>query len=326
MKPRIAIFSGENSAQAADVAAAVKAQGGTPLVFDIGLGGATAVSLRPGGGSWQGCDFADIAAIHIRCTAPNTMPSLPPLLNAASFAEQRLAFLREQSYQATTYAFFEHLAGAGKLVVNRLTRGFTDHNAKAQLFQKLRRWRIGVPETISTNPPGTAAAFVERHGEVVAKPAIGVGSTRLVDVGDRARLAEVALCPVLLQRFVAGQTLRLHVVGDKVVLPLEIDTQGHVDSRTAPTAFRYTAMAPSHRAQVVRATRLLGLHYAAWDGIVGAEDGRLYLLDCNPGPSLMWIGPDFREIVCRGLASYLVAWAQSGSLRQARAAVQAWSP
>ena len=105
-----------------------------------------------------------------------------------------------------------------------------------------------------------------------------------------------------------------------------IDTQGHVDSRTAPTAFRYTAMAPSHRAQVVRATRLLGLHYAAWDGIVGAEDGRLYLLDCNPGPSLMWIGPDFREIVCRGLASYLVAWAQSGSLRQARAAVQAWSP
>jgi len=62
------------------------------------------------------------------------------------------------------------------------------------------------------------------------------------------------------------------------------------------------------------------------DGIVGAEDGRLYLLDCNPGPSLMWIGPDFREIVCRGLASYLVAWAQSGSLRQARAAVQAWSP
>ena len=326
MKPHIAIFSGENSAQAADVAAAVAAKGGDALVFDISLGDDTAVTLKPGGGSWQGNDFADIAAIHIRCTAPNTMPSLPPLLNAASFAEQRLEFLREQSYQATTYAFFEHLSGQGKLVVNRLTQGFTDHNSKAQLFQKLRRWQIGVPETISTNDPGTAAAFVERHGEVVAKPAIGVGSTRLVDDHDRARLAEVALCPVLLQRFVRGQTLRLHVVGDKVVLPLEIDTQGHVDSRTAPTDFRFAAMDRRHRRDVVRATRLLGLHYAAWDAIVGADDGRLYLLDCNPGPSLMWIGPDFREIVCRGLASYLVAWARSGSLQKARAAVEAWSP
>ncbi len=326
MKPHIAIFSGENSAQAADIAAAVTARGGTPLVFDIGLGGNNAVTLKPAGGSWQGSDFTDIAAIHIRCTAPNTMPSLPPLLNAASFAEQRLHFLREQSYQAATYAFFEHQAGLGKLVVNRLTQGFTDHNSKAQLFQKLRRWRVGVPETISSNDPGTAAAFVERHGEVVAKPAIGVGSTRLVDDRDRGRLAEVALCPVLLQQFVRGQTLRLHVVGDKVVLPLEIDTQGHVDSRTAPTDFRFAAMRRRHRTAVVRATRLLGLHYAAWDAIVGADDGELYLLDCNPGPSLMWIGPDFREIVCHGLASYLVTWARSGSLRQARAAVEAWSP
>ena len=33
----------------------------------------------------------------------------------------------------------------------------------------------------------------------------------------------------------------------------------------------------------MRANQSLGLHYAAWDAILG-EDGRLTYLDCNPGP------------------------------------------
>ena len=93
----------------------------------------------------------------------------------------------------------------------------------------------------------------------------------------------------------------------------------NIDSRTQTKDFAQTALPAQEAAAVVRATRLLGLHYAAWDGILAA-DGRLYLLDCNPGPYVMWLPEAFRAPVFAALARYLVTFARSGSLDQAAAA------
>jgi hypothetical protein len=143
--------------------------------------------------------------------------------------------------------------------------------------------------------------------EAVAKPAIGVGSTRKVTAADQERLEELRACPVLLQEYIAGDTVRVHIVGESVVLALRILSEGQVDSRTAPQGF------------------LLGLHYAAWD-IIATPDHRYVYLDCNPGPYILWIGPEYIQVVLRQLAIYMLTYAYTRSLEAASREVKPWQP
>lgn len=325
MKPKIALFASHHNAQAAEIAQAVAAEGATPLVFDIQVGGQHANRLAVSGdrASWAGTDFSDIRAIHIRGTAPRTLPAVPAVMNPASFAEMRARFLREQEFQGATYAFFESQARRGKLVVNPLSGAYVDHNSKSQFYDKLAAAGFPVPRSLSTNCPETAARFIAEVGEAVAKPAIGVGSTRIVEPADLERLDELRACPVLLQERLRGDTVRVHVVADTVVLALRIITEGGVDSRTGRQEFEYLRLTDEEEARIVRANRFLGLHYAAWDVIVDGR-GEAKYLDCNPGPYVMWIGPEFRAAVFRQLAVYMVGFALSGSLEEASSRVVAW--
>jgi glutathione synthase/RimK-type ligase-like ATP-grasp enzyme len=257
--------------------------------------------------------------MHIRCTAPRTLPTLPPVLNPLSHAEYRVAFLKEQGFQAATTSFFEHQAARGKLVVNRLTTAYIDHNSKSQFYEKLRSAGFLAPRSLSTNDPEAAAGFLDDVGEAVIKPMIGIGSTRPVTPDDRARLDELSRCPALFQERLSGPTLRIHVVGDSMVLALRIIGEG-VDSRTDAHDFEEIPLDPAEAAAMVRANRFLGLHYAAWDAIAG-EDGRLRVLDCNPGPFVMWLPAAARRTVFGSLARYLVRFAETGDLAAASDAV-----
>ncbi|MBF0612866.1 MAG: hypothetical protein HQL55_17230, partial [Magnetococcales bacterium] len=62
-----------------------------------------------------------------------------------------------------------------------------------------------------------------------------------------------------------------------------------------------------------------------WDVLEG-EDGRLFYLDCNPGPFVMWIGPQFVQVVFRQLARYLITYARTGSIQESSKAVSPWRP
>ncbi|MEI8394086.1 MAG: ATP-grasp domain-containing protein [Rhodospirillaceae bacterium] len=314
MSVRIALFADKNSAQLAEIATAVAAAGGTPIALDMRLGGSLTESTQPefslegDGARWGGVDFTDIRAMHIRCTAPRTLPTLPPVLNALSHAEYRTSFLREQLFNAATIAFFEHQAARGKLVVNRLTTAYVDHNSKSQFYEKLRDAGFSVPRSLTTDDPESARRFLDEVDDAVIKPMIGIGSTRAVGPGDRARLEELRTCPALFQERIKGPTLRIHVVGDRMVLALRIIGEG-IDSRTDAKDFIETDLAPDEAAAIVRANRFLGLHYAAWDAIEG-PDGRLCYLDCNPGPFVMWLPEAARRTVFGALARYLVEFAR----------------
>ena len=325
MAVKIALFANKDSAQIAEIAEAVVEAGGVPAVLDIRLGGNASdsnqpdITLGPDQARWGGVDFSDIRAMHIRCTAPRTLPTLPPVLNPQTHAEYRAAFIKEQAFQAATYSFFEHQAARGKLVVNRLTTAYVDHNSKSQFYEKLRLAGFQTPRSLTTNDPDAAAQFLDHVGPAVIKPMIGIGSTRIVTAEDRARLDELTRCPALFQEQVMGSTLRIHVVGDSMVLALRIIAEG-VDSRTGTKDFEEIRLDPAEAQVMVAANRFLGLHYAAWDAIEG-EDGRLRLLDCNPGPFVMWLPPAARRMVFGGLARYLVSFAETGSLDAAARAV-----
>ena len=325
MKPTIALFANRGSPQIAEIAAAVAEAGATPAVLDIRVGGAASESdqplmtLAPNEIRWGGVDFAEIRAVHIRCTAPRTLPTLPAALNRASHAEHQTRFIVEQAFNAATYAFFEHLAASGRLVVNPLTGAYIDHNSKGQFYEKLRAAGFNAPRSLSANCPEAAARFLDQVGEAVLKPAIGIGSTRVVTAADRERLDELLLCPTLFQERIPGDTLRIHIVGDSMVLALRLIAEG-VDSRTGTKDFIPETLDPAEAAAIVRANRMLGLHYAAWDAIIG-PDGRLCYLDCNPGPFVMWLPDAARAVVFSKLARYLVAFAHTQSVAEASAAI-----
>lgn len=323
----VAIFADRGSEQAREIAAAVTRHGGSPVVLDIQLGGGDApFSLSYGFEDlrWGGVDFSSIGAVHIRCTAPRTLPLMPPVLNAATEAAYRADYELEQEFQAATMGFFETLNTSGRLVVNPLTRGYVDHDSKSQLYERLRHEGYLVPRSLTTNCPATAAGFLDEVGEVVVKPTIGIGASRVVTREDRARLHELEAGPVLFQERVRGKTVRLHVVAQTMVLAVAVgDRDDEVDSRTGLRDFSYIQLDEEEGRRIAAATRSLGLHYAAWD-VMMLDDGRLCYLDCNPGPYVMWIGSEFRSIVFDRLAAYLVTYARSRSLEEAAASVLQW--
>ncbi|WP_321401920.1 ATP-grasp domain-containing protein [Maridesulfovibrio sp.] len=323
-KPVIGLLANHGSTQLDAIREAVEAEGGQPLVLDIRLGGENkpTMTITDDSLKYDGYDLSDVRAIHIRCNALNTIPSLPPVMNPTTYAQFRHQFLVEQEYYASTMSFFDEYRSRGGLLVNSLSEVYLDHDSKSQFYEKLAANGFPAPVTLSTNSPERAEAFVREVGEAVVKPASGVGSTRIVTTADLASLSRLSHSPILMQECVKGPTIRVHIVGDQVVLALKIINEGGVDSRTETKEFHYYDMPEDACEKIVRCNRMLGLHYAAWD-VIEVEGGNGYCyLDCNPGPYVMWIGEDFYREVFRNLARYMIVFAESGSVEQASRSVR----
>lgn len=322
-KAKIALFADAGSAQLAALNDVFKEKEVDTHLFDIQLGSINKpnIVIDQQRLIWDGIDFKDIQVAHIRCMAVNTPSTVPPVMNEANYNELRSLFLREQEYQASTRSFFNQMSLRKKLVINTLTRAYVDHDTKAQLYHKLHEGGFCVPDTIMTNSAEHAKAFFRKVGQAVAKPSIGIGSTRRVNEHDVERLDELTRSPVLFQELIEGDTIRVHIVGDKVVLALRIiGEEGQIDSRTNPQGFTYFKLPDSEEEKIVKATHSLGLNYAAWD-ILAAKDGRFAYLDCNPGPFILWIGRENTRAVFQRLADYMIRFSQTGSMQEACAAV-----
>jgi glutathione synthase/RimK-type ligase-like ATP-grasp enzyme len=306
--PAVALFGKVDDAQLLAVRDAVRAEGGRPLVLPLRVGGAGGATLTCGRRfAWNGTDLTRVRSAYLRALAPNTLPALPPVMNAAMRAEWRARYLREQEVRAAVDGFFETWEATGACIANPPVR-YIHHDTKPQFYERLAAAGLRVPETLTTNDPDRVRAFLRTHGTAVVKPAIGVGSTRLLHRSDRPRLEEVRRAPVMLQRRIKGPTLRLHVVADTLVLALRVLGDA-VDSRTETKGFEPASVPPDEAEGVVRATRLLGMRFAAWDAIRD-RSGRLWLLDANPGPFVMWIGGANVRAVFTQLARYLVSYAR----------------
>ncbi len=319
--PKIAIFSNSSNAQAKAVARAVERQGGEALAMDIRLGGDghPLMSMGEDGLFWEGVDFSQVCAVHVVCKAFNTPVCAPPVLNDASFARLRADYFAEKEFQAASTSFFQFFAARGGLVINPVSGVYIDHDSKTGFYEKLRAWGFIVPCSLTTNDSAQALAFIRTHGEAVAKPAIGIGSTRLICEKDLELIDDVRLCPVLLQERIKGQTLRVHVVGDTVVCTVRVMGTG-LDSRTGKREVAPVALSEEQSEEIVRANRMLGLHYSAWDAIQ-EPGGRLVLLDCNPGPHILWIGLDLADKILEQLAIYMTTYGSTACLKTAASAV-----
>jgi predicted ATP-grasp superfamily ATP-dependent carboligase len=133
-------------------------------------------------------------------------------------------------------------------------------------------------------------------GRTVVKPVCGVrATTREIHVGSLDRLA-TSEGPVLVQRLIEGDDVRVHVVRDHVIACRFASSA--IDYRSDHNAERSVVEIPPDLARrLVDKTADQGLAFAGWDFKVD-RDGRYWCLECNPMP-----GYSFYDRVCGGAVS-----------------------
>lgn len=253
-----------------------------------------------------------VKAVFVRCMNLEVPASIPPLLDQSEFYYWKAKYVKENIKQKVFFSLLDKLESEGALIVNQ-PGSYFHHNTKAQFFYKLGEKGFPVPFTISTNDRNY---FYKKSSgrDFIVKAAYGVGGTRRLKLSHINNAEELFYCPAVFQEEIKGNTIRVHTVGDKVVLALKIFADD-IDSRTQTKGFEIYEMSERHKKVIANANKMLGIHFSAWDVII--DNKEMYLLDCNTGPYIWWIGPVYARFVMRQLAQYLTVFADTGDLQKA---------
>lgn len=182
---------------------------------------------------------------------------------------------------------------------------------------------LPVPETLITNDPAQACAFVERWGpaQTVYKTFLASEShwreTRVLREEEVDLLDHVALAPVIFQQRVqAVADLRVTVIGEDLFAteitksPGGYDLDYRVDLGRA--RFRPTALPPSVEDGLRRLLARLGLVYGAID-LLKAADGAYVFLEVNPAGEWRFVEERTGQPMTAAMAALLTRLHQEGS-------------
>jgi hypothetical protein len=183
---------------------------------------------------------------------------------------------------------------AGLTVVNRF--GAHQLNGyKPAHYAWLSAHGLLVPASLLSADPRRVREFIG-DGRAVVKPVCGTrATTREIGLADLDRLAR-SEGPVLVQRMIEGDDVRVHVVGDAVIACRF--SSAAIDYRSDRESTREVVGIPADLASLlVSRTAEQGLAFAGWDFKVD-RDGTYWCLECNPMP-----GYSFYDRVCDGAIS-----------------------
>jgi glutathione synthase/RimK-type ligase-like ATP-grasp enzyme len=191
-----------------------------------------------------------------------------------------------------------------------------DEAAQRKVLQLRVALDVGltVPETMITNDPVEAEAFLDRvgPGRVIRKAFRNIEpaprTTTLVTAADRAKLGLVQHAPVIFQRFVAASAdLRVTVVAGEVFAALiRSDADHQVDYRPGLG----TASVTAHRlpddvtSGLLRLMDRLGLSYGAIDLRLTPE-GEYVFLEVNPAGEYLFASQRTGQPVPEAIAAAL---------------------
>jgi glutathione synthase/RimK-type ligase-like ATP-grasp enzyme len=184
-------------------------------------------------------------------------------------------------------------------VVNR--PGHVNDNACKPLHEaRLASLGFSVPPSFTGSSRSDLRAFASK-GKVVAKALCGQrADCRVLTVGDFDDYDERS-GPVHLQRFVAGDDVRAHVIGNEVVA-VRIRSLGS-DYRIDDRAVFEPFTVESDVADRLRiATRTFGLSFAGWDLRIGANEW--WVLEANPMPGYSYYDTKLGGQITRTLISF----------------------
>ena len=228
--------------------------------------------------------------------------------------EVRSAYLRPVGLGASEserQAFGTLLAWADQapaLVVNRPAASLPN-NSKPLQAQWITRLGLRVPETLITTDPQAASDFVCLHKEVVYKSTSGVRSiVRRLSRERFAELQNVRHCPTQFQRYIPGNDLRVHVIGETIsALRIASDRDDYRYATRDGGAIEVSqveldaTLADSLRA-VVRQMSLL----VAGIDLRRTPTGEFYCLEINPSPAFTYYEQLAGVALARAIAELLV--------------------
>jgi glutathione synthase/RimK-type ligase-like ATP-grasp enzyme len=185
---------------------------------------------------------------------------------------------------------------------------------KIRQLQVARSVGLSIPDTLVTNRPEEARAFIERHGpgRVVRKAFRNISQaprqTLIVGPEELACLDSVRYTPVIFQEFVPARLdLRVTIVEDEIFAASIASEPGYAaDYRPglgSATVQPY-ALPPIVAEQLLRLMRVFGLQYGAIDLRV-TPDGDHVFLEVNPAGEYLFISKRTEQPIAAAIAASL---------------------
>ncbi|MGB0122485.1 MAG: hypothetical protein WBP63_03555 [Silvibacterium sp.] len=195
-------------------------------------------------------------------------------------------------------------------VVNRYRGGMSNHSKPYQALL-VEGCGFKVPETLVTNDPAEAQAFFDEHsGDVIYKSLSGIRSiVRRVSYEHLRRLPLLRQGPAQVQRYIPGDNVRVHVVGEQV-FATRVRSDA-VDYRYAQVEGKNCEMAEEALTTeiagiCVRTSRRLELDFAGIDLKI-TPSGEVFCLEVNPSPGFAYYELGTGQPVSAALADLLHA-------------------
>lgn len=251
------------------------------------------------GPGWQ-LDLEEITGVYARYLAAEGRMPLPGI-------PEEMASGIYQEAECGLVALFEDLPCP---VVNRL-RGGISNGSKPYQALLIEECGLRSPQTLVTNDPDAALAFFEEHsGDVIYKSLSGIRSiVRRLSSEHLSRMPLLRYGPAQFQKFVPGDNVRVHVVGERV-FPTRILSQA-VDYRYArreghSCEMAEETLAPHIEEACIRLARRLDLLFAGIDLKI-TPDGEVFCFEVNPSPGFSFYELGTGQPISAALADLLHA-------------------
>jgi glutathione synthase/RimK-type ligase-like ATP-grasp enzyme len=219
-----------------------------------------------------------------------------------ALADVSSAYLRPDTQTGTTarriMAWAQTTSG---VVVNR-PGAMSVNGSKPWQLALIHALGHDVPATLVTTDAAAGQEFRAAHGAVVYKSVSGVRSIATA-LGVDDDLAAVGVCPTMLQAYVPGVDVRVHVVGRRAyACTIEAD---RLDYRYAATVrMRPLELPTAVAAAVVDTVGRMGLQVAGAD-LRHRPDGGWTWLEVNPSPAFTYFTERTGQPVAAAIAALL---------------------
>ena len=319
-RPLIGLAGRVGDSEAAALAAALLERGAEPVPMELPLfPRQRTIHDAAEGAVIGGHEMVGLGAVFLRTTGySSALPdSEAPALAPEAWAKLYPAVAAMPADQGESFRFkyaLLEILGARIPVINP-PRGQEVHRVKVWQVLSLARAGLPVPPTLATNDPDAARTFVAAHGgpdQVVAKPLAGIYKTALLVNLDLD--AMLARGPVILQRYIQGDTIRTYIVNGRLVGAGRILHSGRsVDSSVEQQGVERVDLPAEVVAQGWAAARHLGLAWTGMDFQRDARTGRCYVLECNASAMFASFSRQTGVDVPGALAELLLRLARPGA-------------
>jgi glutathione synthase/RimK-type ligase-like ATP-grasp enzyme len=264
-----------------------------------------------GGGRIALDHWEHLAAVFLRTTGLISPVDWVENQVPMAWAKRRPGFLKMANNQAECflfqYAVLETLGRRIPVINPPLAQEV--HRTKVHQLFSLMRARFPVPPTLAGNDRNACAQFILAQGgeaAVVVKPLAGIyKTTRLSETGGLE--ASLERGPVILQRYVEGDTIRAYFVGGRLVgagriihagtsVDASIEQRGVVPVELPEPVIRLGARAAKH----------IGLAWTGMDFLREHASGEYFILECNAAAMFAGFSAMTGIDVAGALADYLL--------------------